>query len=78
MQTLQAATRDAALFRQRPEFEGTIEPRRQADIVLLDANPIDNIRNTRKIFAVVHRGRYFDRAALDELLASVRKYASEN
>jgi len=39
-----------------------------ADPVLLDANPLENIRSTRKIVGVMARGRYFDRLAPDALL----------
>jgi hypothetical protein len=39
-----------------------------ADLVLLDANPLVDIRNTRRIHAVLVNGRYLSRAALDSLL----------
>jgi hypothetical protein len=51
---------------------GTVAVGKLADIVLLDADPLADIRNTRRIFAVVQAGRVFDRAALDALLGSVR------
>jgi hypothetical protein len=40
---------------------------------LLDANPLENIANSRKIRAVVFNGRLFERAALDSMLASVER-----
>jgi len=40
-----------------------------ADLVLLAANPINNIQNTKKINAVIINGRFLDRAALDHMLA---------
>jgi imidazolonepropionase-like amidohydrolase len=43
-----------------------------ADLVLLDADPTIDIKNTRKIFAVISNGNLFDRAALDALLARVK------
>jgi len=43
-----------------------------SDFVLLDANPLEDIRNTKRIHAVVIRGRYLDRTALDDLLARAR------
>jgi imidazolonepropionase-like amidohydrolase len=52
---------------------GVVAPGKIADIVLLDANPIVDVRNTRRIFAVVQGGRVFERAALDRLLRDVRR-----
>jgi imidazolonepropionase-like amidohydrolase len=52
------------------ELLGTIEPGRVADLVLLRADPSVDIHNTQQIQAVVSNGRFFDRAALDALLAS--------
>ena len=48
---------------------GTIEKDKVADLVLLDSNPLDDIRNTQKIAGVVANGRYFSRQDLDKLLA---------
>lgn len=48
----------------RPRVFGTIEAGKRADIVLLDANPLDDIRNTRKIHAVIVGGRFFSRTEL--------------
>jgi hypothetical protein len=41
--------------------------------VLLDANPLEDIRNTQKIRAVVADGRLYRRAHLDQLLAGSRR-----
>jgi imidazolonepropionase-like amidohydrolase len=68
MEALQSATRNAAEFLQRSDRYGTIERGKIADLVLLNADPIRDIRNTRAIAAVVLGGRYFDRGALDRLL----------
>ena len=45
-------------------------------MVLLDANPLDDIRNTQKIAGVVANGRFFSRADLDNMLSNVRRQAA--
>lgn len=47
-----------------------------ADIVLLEANPLEDITNTQRIAAVVLRGRYLNREALDALLEEAEKAAA--
>ena len=66
MQALQAATRNPARFLRLET--GTIEAGKSADLVLLDGNPLDDIRNTRRIHGVVLEGKLFDRSELDALL----------
>ena len=61
MQALLAATRDAARTIGVEADRGTIEPGRAADLVLLDANPLDDITNTRKVHFVVKDGRLVSR-----------------
>jgi imidazolonepropionase-like amidohydrolase len=76
MQALQAATRSPAEVLGKLEEQGTIEPGKFADLVLLDANPLQDIHNTQKVHAVILRGKLLDRAALDKLLEQVRTFAS--
>lgn len=63
MQVLVAATRNGAQFL-RINDAGTVEANKSADFIVLDANPLDNITNTRKIASVYFRGKQLDRAAL--------------
>jgi len=76
MEALQAATRNPAMYFGELNARGTVEQGKIADLVLLDANPLDDIANTRKIAAVIMRGRYFSREALDKMLASVAERAA--
>jgi hypothetical protein len=57
MEALQAATRNPARYFGKIQEMGTLETGKVADLVLLDANPLEDIRNTRKISMVVLRGR---------------------
>jgi imidazolonepropionase-like amidohydrolase len=76
IEALQTATINPAKFLGMEDRLGTIEPGKLADMVLLDANPLDDIRNTQKIAAVVVNGRYFSRTDLDKMLAGVEAAAS--
>ena len=76
MEALEAATRGAAQFLGRDKELGSIESGYAADMVLLGANPVENIANTRKVLGVVRQGKYYDRAALDGLLEQARKAAA--
>jgi hypothetical protein len=68
MEALQAATRNPARYFGKLDEMGTIETGKAADLVLLDADPLADIRNTEKIRAVVMRGQYYSRQALDTML----------
>jgi imidazolonepropionase-like amidohydrolase len=68
MDALRSATYDAAAFHNACEKFGSIAPGQAADLVLLDENPLSDIRNTRRIRGVMAQGRWFDRKAIDGLL----------
>jgi len=77
-EALKTATYNPAKFLGMLDRLGTIEKGKLADLVLLDANPLEDIHNTQKIRAVVLNGRYLDRAALDKLLAEAAVNAKES
>ncbi|MEU5265001.1 amidohydrolase family protein [Amycolatopsis sp. NPDC021455] len=73
---LRAVTRDAAAFLGRADTDGTIAAGKVADLVLLDADPLADIRAVRRIDTVVTAGRVLDRATLDRMLADVEAAAN--
>jgi imidazolonepropionase-like amidohydrolase len=77
MEALQAATLNAGKYLGLADT-GTIEKGKRADLVLLDANPLQDIKNTRKIQSVVLAGRYFSRVDLDHLLHEVEEEAAKS
>jgi len=64
---LQTATINPARYLQRTGDLGTVETGKLADLVLLDANPLEGTSNVRRIRAVVANGRLYTRAALDRM-----------
>ena len=77
MEALQAATRNPAIVMGQATSLGTVEAGKDADLIILDANPLDDISNTTKIHGVVIRGRLLPRGELDGLLAEVEKLAAQ-
>lgn len=72
---LRAATLDAARHTGQQDRHGTVEVGKLADLVLLDADPLQDIANTRRIHAVLLGGRLYDRARLDALLRFTHRQA---
>jgi hypothetical protein len=77
MEALQTATYNPAKFLGLTDSLGTIDTGKIADLVLLEADPLEDISNTRKITAVVIGGKYFPKASLDEMLAKIEILANQ-
>jgi len=74
LEALRSATLHPARFMRRGDEYGQVKPGFRADLVLLDANPLEDIRNTRGVASVIFGGgTVFSRAELDELLASLAR-----
>ena len=71
-EVLERATRRSAEFLRIADSVGTVERGKVADLVLLEANPLQDIRNTRRIAAVVLRGTLYDERGLKQLFSAVR------
>jgi imidazolonepropionase-like amidohydrolase len=71
LEALQTATINPARFFRMEDRAGTVEKGKFADLVLLSANPLEDIANTQKIAGVIVNGRYFRRADLDKMLGRV-------
>ena len=75
---LQTATINPVKFLGREKELGTIEKGKLADLVLLDANPLADISNTKRIYAVVANGRFLYRRVLDKMLTDAEAVAKGN
>ncbi|HJR09567.1 MAG TPA: amidohydrolase family protein [Pyrinomonadaceae bacterium] len=69
--TLAAATRNPAEFFGTLQQTGTIERGKRADLILLEANPLDSIANTERRAGVMLKGRWFTQAELDRTLDEI-------
>lgn len=76
-EALRAATLTPAKYLHATDSLGTVAVGHVADLVLLDANPLEDIHATRSIRAVFARGRYLDRVALDTLLSRAEQTATQ-
>lgn len=76
LQALQAGTLNPARYLGAADSMGTVAAGRVADLLLLDADPLRDIRNTMRIFAVVHAGRLIDAAERERLLRLAEQEAA--
>ena len=72
LQALQAATINGARFMGVAERTVAIAPGRDADLVLLTGNPLENIANIRKIDAVISRGKAYPAATLTNMMRAIK------
>lgn len=77
LQALETATLNPAKYFELTRTHGTIEKGKTADMVLLEANPLENIGNTRKIAAVLLNGRYLSKETLEKILSDVEAVAKK-
>ena len=75
-EALQAATRNPALFLRESKDWGTIEKGKLANLVILSANPLEDIRNSQKIDGVVLNGRYLPKSELQSMLVKAESIAN--
>jgi imidazolonepropionase-like amidohydrolase len=72
---LRAATLSPAQYFGLEARAGSVDAGKVADLILLRANPLDDVRNTQRIDAVVFQGNFHDRAALDRIERHVERQA---
>jgi imidazolonepropionase-like amidohydrolase len=70
LESLQTATINPARFLNREDIQGTIDVGKSGDVVLLDGDPLADIRNVRQIAAVIVRGRLIERDEIDRTISS--------
>jgi imidazolonepropionase-like amidohydrolase len=78
MEALQAATRNPAKYLGLIDRLGTIEEGKIADLILLEANPLEEISNTRRIWAVAVRGKLIFKPELKQLESKARDAISKS
>src|SRR6185369_15069493 len=75
LEALQTATLNPAKYLGRLDSSGTVEKGKLADLVLLEANPIEDMANMRRIYAVIVDGRYLPKATLEKMLSAAEAAA---
>jgi Amidohydrolase family len=73
LEALQTATINPARFLGRGAWQGTVEVGKRADLLVLDADPLLDIRNTTGIAAVIVRGKLVPKPTLDLIIARHRR-----
>lgn len=76
-EALQTATLNPAIFLHKENELGTVEEGKLADLVLLDKNPLEDIKHTREIDAVIMNGHYISKDDIDNLLTNLKAKAGK-
>jgi imidazolonepropionase-like amidohydrolase len=76
VQALRTAVVNGPRFLGKLDRYGSLEAGKSADLLVLDANPLQDIAATRKIRTVVSRGQVYDRARLDRMLAETKAWVA--
>jgi hypothetical protein len=76
MEALQTATLNPARYFGMTDAFGTVELGKTADLILLEANPLENIRNTQKIAGVILNGRLISKPELQKMLSDAEAAAN--
>lgn len=77
-EALKTATINPTIFMGMSDSLGTIQKGNNADLILLNANPLENIHNTKSIYAVIVNGKYLSREVLDKMLSDAADLAKRN
>jgi imidazolonepropionase-like amidohydrolase len=77
LEALRTATFNPAKYLGLLDSLGSIEPGKLADLALLDADPLEEISNTKRIYAVVVNGRYLPKERLQKMLAEIEAAANK-
>ncbi|MCB0600866.1 MAG: amidohydrolase family protein [Saprospiraceae bacterium] len=73
LEAIRSATLNPARYFGMEKELGSVKENEWADLVVLDANPLDDINNTRKINAVIKQGKYYSREDLDHILDKLKQ-----
>jgi len=71
-EALRVSTTNTFEFLGELDRAGTVEPGKNANLVILDENPLEKISNTRKIFGVMTQNRWISKTEIDRRLGEIR------
>jgi imidazolonepropionase-like amidohydrolase len=70
-QALETATINPARYLGREKEFGSVEAGKRADLILIEASPLDDIKNTKKLAGVMIRGKWFSKSDLKQTLSDL-------